>query len=556
MKSFGIVELPDLEERFSDFRKLSQIEIQKFAIEVLEILSKCDNKSIKQVCSNAEKVKNIANIIDDIDDSDDSDSDDDIIVVQKHKTITKDEKRPLVPKKFFFEDSCRFMGGCLIACSDPIKFVLENGKSVFDLVEKEGGYEEMKNKFFEDLEKYKKRLDDIQKHGRSLIIDDREVQGGKNDWKLVRSGKEIKKKGKTVQKKRGMKVSGGNDLEGSFADKHDAKNEKKLSNSDRASMIEEVKMKLGITQPIFPFPQDLQINTRMYFAKYFPEVLENLDESLLRPMINQIPENLGVSEELMILLRAGVGVYSNHNRHLTPRYSEFVLDMASEGKLAFLVSDGSINYGANYHIGHVIVFDDLAKKHSIGTLFQLWGRAGRVGKSWTAHAYIVGKETEKRFMKYMKGDLDRGVSLEAKNLVFAMKELIDEEDRITKEANIRKEEKVKKDIDNYEKEKKKIEIQKILAKARAEEEERQKQERIKKRKEDEEKRWNRGPVSGSDSYFGNRGQNRKTPDESDKKIFHRSPGIARGPGDTQELGFKGAGRGKGAYIPPHLRKKP
>lgn len=555
MKSLGIEGLPNLEERFSDFRKLSQIEIQQFAIEVLEILSKCNNKLIKQVCSvlKQESIVN-ENESDKSSESDsDSDSDsDDIVVVQKPKAIAKGEKRPLVPEKFFLEDSCRFMGGCLIACSDPVGFVLKNGKAIFELVEKEGGYEKMKETFDEAVEKYKKRLADIQKYGRSLIMEDREA-GGKNNWKLERRGKEIKKKGKTSQKKRGIKVSSGNNLEGREADKHDAKNEKKLSNSDRASMIEEVKMKLGLAEPIFPFPQDLQINTRIYFTKYFPEVLDNLDESLLRPMINQIPESLGVSDELMILLRAGIGVYSNHNKHLTPRYSEFVLDLASEGKLAFLVSDGSINYGANYHIGHVIVFDDLAKKHSIGTLFQLWGRAGRVGKSWTAHAYIVGKDTERRFMKYMKGELDRGVSMEAKNLVSAMKELIDEEDRINKEAQVRKEEKVKKDIENYEKEKKKMEVQKILAKARAEEEERKKQERIKKRKEAEERRWSKR----SNFYSGGRGRGRGSNEESNKNPFSRSSGpiFAKGPGSTQDSGFKGAGRGKTKYVPPHLRKK-
>lgn len=551
MKSVGVANLPDLEKRFTDFRKLSQIEIQQFAIEVLEILSKCSNKLIKQVCSNVTK-KNIEDVIDVSDEDSDSDEDD-IVVVKKQKEVSKDKKQHLVPNKFFFEDSSRFMGGCLIACADPVGFVLKNGKSIFNLIEKEGGYEEMKKKFEEDIDKYKKRLEDIEKHGRSLIINDREVNGDKNDWKLERSGKSIKKKGKSSQKKRGIKVDGDNKLEGRAAEKQNAKNEKKLSNSDRASMIEEVKMKLGLTQPIFPFPKELQVNTRLFFAKYFPEVLENLDESLLRPMLNQIPESLGVSDELMILLRAGIGVYSNHNKHLTPRYSEFVLDLASEGKLAFLVSDGSINYGANYHIGHVIVFDDLAKKHSIGTLFQLWGRAGRVGKSWTAHAYIVGKDTEKRFMRYMKGELDRGVSMEAKNLVSAMKELINEEDHINEEAKIRKEEKVKKDIENYEKDKKKLEVQKILAKARAEEEERKKQERIKKRKEAEQKRWSRGYNSGSSRY--GKGRGRGSNQDSTKKLFQRSAGFAKGP-DDKEDGFKGGGRGKGSYVPPHLRKDP
>jgi hypothetical protein len=49
-----------------------------------------------------------------------------------------------------------------------------------------------------------------------------------------------------------------------------------------------------------------------------------------------------------------------------------------------------INLGTNFPISNVILRDDLAERLNMNEMFQLIGRAGRVGQSWTARAFLEG----------------------------------------------------------------------------------------------------------------------------------------------------------------------
>lgn len=62
--------------------------------------------------------------------------------------------------------------------------------------------------------------------------------------------------------------------------------------------------------------------------------------------------------------------------------------MASMSQLAFIICDKSLSNGVNFPISNVILLDDLAYGLELNEIFQLVGRAGRVGRSWTARAYI------------------------------------------------------------------------------------------------------------------------------------------------------------------------
>lgn len=62
--------------------------------------------------------------------------------------------------------------------------------------------------------------------------------------------------------------------------------------------------------------------------------------------------------------------------------------MASMSQLAFIISDKSLSNGVNFPISNVILLDDLASGLELNEIFQLVGRAGRVGRSWTARTYI------------------------------------------------------------------------------------------------------------------------------------------------------------------------
>lgn len=92
------------------------------------------------------------------------------------------------------------------------------------------------------------------------------------------------------------------------------------------------------------------------------------------------------SDLLKFGLCVGVGAYS---RRYHSSYTQLVLELASSGKLAYLIADDAICYGANYPIETVIVDNTCltAESHSVKTVFQVFARAGRPGKSWRANVF-------------------------------------------------------------------------------------------------------------------------------------------------------------------------
>lgn len=128
--------------------------------------------------------------------------------------------------------------------------------------------------------------------------------------------------------------------------------------------------KIDRFKPIFHFEKQSILG-----VTYYPEKIdcEGMDKE----------DNL-----LLIGLALGVGIYSPTTT--SDRYKNEVLNLASEGKLAYIVADTDIAYGTNYAIEHIIIDDTCftgTNAHSISTLFQVIARAGRVGKSWRAMIY-------------------------------------------------------------------------------------------------------------------------------------------------------------------------
>jgi energy-coupling factor transporter ATP-binding protein EcfA2 len=86
-------------------------------------------------------------------------------------------------------------------------------------------------------------------------------------------------------------------------------------------------------------------------------------------------------------LALGVGIFSPSRMDLS--YTRTVIDLASNGLLAYLIADDDICYGTNYPIENVIVDDTCLTRHSVKTVFQVFARAGRPGKSWKASIYAA-----------------------------------------------------------------------------------------------------------------------------------------------------------------------
>jgi hypothetical protein len=123
-------------------------------------------------------------------------------------------------------------------------------------------------------------------------------------------------------------------------------------------------------KPIFHFS-----NNKLLNVNYKPEFIDFTDMSS--------ENNL-----LLVGLVLGVGIYSPTKT--SERYQNEVLNLASEGKLAYIVADTDIAYGTNYAIENIIIDNTCfsgENPHSISTLFQVIARAGRVGKSWRAMIY-------------------------------------------------------------------------------------------------------------------------------------------------------------------------
>jgi hypothetical protein len=167
-------------------------------------------------------------------------------------------------------------------------------------------------------------------------------------------------------------------------------------------------------KPQLNFPDFCQINTLEHIKHYAKSNMKKIIKNFVRSKISieNIPINSYlIDDDLKLLLCAGIGVISINPSDYN--YNSKVLELASDGRLAYLISDSSICYGTNYPINRVFITDEFALKHSINTIFQLMGRAGRVGKSWKAEIYVTN-DIAKRIINYAR-NLDEA-DIEANNM--------------------------------------------------------------------------------------------------------------------------------------------
>ena len=150
----------------------------------------------------------------------------------------------------------------------------------------------------------------------------------------------------------------------------------------------------------FPFPNVLKVNSIEHiesFAKY----VKSYDKSLLRE--NFYCEDIditqfGVSDEIKILLYMRVGIYCDK---LDSAYTDKVLELVNDDKLAFLIGSENICYGANFKINKIIITDDIGDILTLNSIFQLIGRTSRVSKSYCGETYIENK-TMGRIIEFFK----------------------------------------------------------------------------------------------------------------------------------------------------------
>jgi hypothetical protein len=318
-----------------------------------------------------------------------------ILKTQSNETIKKvcsltlnkesNEKQYFTKENIFTTDAYKFTGGCLYAVSSP----LELAKTLADEYFLNICMDTIMKNYELKLNIYNKKMEELKKH----------------------------------------KIS-----------------ETKKSNNElfeHTTINDQIK-ELEESKPYIDFPSYLQINTHEHFKMFYKEDFEkDLDSSLIRTPLS--PSNIPdfyVWDWIKLLLWCGVGIYNPSSEYLTKEYNDYVLYLASTGKLAFLIADDTISYGANYPFTHVIIEDKMAKTHSIGSIMQLLGRAGRVGCSWSAFGY-VSESTKTRLIEFIQGTKTNGATLEAQNLIKALnkskKRLSNLDNKIKEEKEFAKE---------------------------------------------------------------------------------------------------------------------
>ena len=146
-------------------------------------------------------------------------------------------------------------------------------------------------------------------------------------------------------------------------------NKDKDKDKDKLSKIDlerEIEDELGPVVKININPY-LRINSEQHIKKYNNK--SNIQPKVLFSLEN-IDYDFNISDKIKLLLMCGVGIYSPNI--LDKKYTNQIIRLASNGLLAFVVSNYDISYGTNYPFETVIIDKNFAKKHSLNTIFQCW----------------------------------------------------------------------------------------------------------------------------------------------------------------------------------------
>ncbi len=194
--------------------------------------------------------------------------------------------------------------------------------------------------------------------------------------------------------------------------------EKQVNRSERSMKDSEIKSKeerlrneetLSLNKPSLRMT-GFQINTIEHLKKYAKNTKNAIDKSAIRTELDvtdimTVP--MDIPDTVRILLACGVGIIGKYSG----RYTSIVHSLMDDGKLAYIVADSSIAYGTNVPINNVIVTKDFSDVHSINTIYQLISRAGRVGRSWIAEAFIDDTCAEKMIQSIQSDTQDYNIEL-------------------------------------------------------------------------------------------------------------------------------------------------
>jgi hypothetical protein len=420
MTSNGITDITNIKEYFGNVDNLTSDNVRVVCIEMLKKLSEQSNDKIKRICSSNisaefQEVKQSKKKVEEDDDGFEFEEEEPEDKVINHVDFNK----------LGTSEAAKYMNMNLVVSLDPLYTAKTSFQNLLEDVEKSGI--------------------DITRLRNFIAAYERKVE----DYKKNREYLE-----KTL-----MKAKTKDDGE-------------KKSGTRKEQHLSEEANKRGCGEedvPILEFPKQFQINTLPHWRKYGSHYQVN--SANIRPAMNitNLPvSDFTVEDWVSFLLFCGVGVYSP-SQIKDPVYLREVLKLAEEGKLAYLVSDSSICYGTNYPINRVFICKDFAEVHSINTLFQLMGRAGRAGQSWKAEIYM-DKSTAMKIIDFVQNVKDTSGDVEAVNMTNAFNKLKISAMKKEEDARLKEEEEERKLIEEALKIKRKVEEAARLKKIQKEKE--------------------------------------------------------------------------------------
>lgn len=127
-------------------------------------------------------------------------------------------------------------------------------------------------------------------------------------------------------------------------------------------------------------------------------------------------ETLNVFDEILILLKHGIGIYDPQNGNLNDAYNDLILKLLNEEKLNCVISNENIFFGLNFLFSCVIIEDNIANNHSINTILVLIEKANA---NDTTNTVFVGLHTYERLCNFINGDtVDLNIEAQNMNDVF------------------------------------------------------------------------------------------------------------------------------------------
>lgn len=365
--------VPDINEIFANVNNLSFDKVRQVAMNLLKIMLTVPNKNIEEICS--------SNIFDTkvIGEPKPVDDDENGFVFEDDIKETQETKKCVDYTKLGTSDAYKYMNMNLIATTEPIKFTINNFAPLIKKL-KESGVEPATRliaKYERDLDIFNKAIDRIE--SRSTVEYTKTI---------------VDKNNRTVKQ-----------------------TERSLGKLSTQKIDQEIQQSKETMQPKINFPEWAQVNTLEHIKMFAPRHIKEINPAYIRNIYppEKLPFDSNVSDDITLLLMAGIGIYAPSSKELDEQYSNHVLEMASVGNLAYLIADSSICYGTNYPINRVFITKEFANVHSINTWFQLMGRAGRVGQSWMAEVFMPNESAE-ILIKYVSDKNNESNMLEITNM--------------------------------------------------------------------------------------------------------------------------------------------